>query len=154
MDAYCSYCNVKFEIDTYSFLVLFKTQRKVYCVHCRNKRTMGCYQCKDFTRFYDYDYCSAFRSEFHRELPIYCDQYKPKEKQIIYHCNKSWDDDNREECSYITPEGCSYQGECSYKAIQSENKKIRWCSCGDEILIPGDKCEVCKFIEEQKESES
>ena len=23
----------------------------------------------------------------------------------------------------------------------------RWCACGDEILIEGDKCEVCKFME-------
>ena len=26
--------------------------------------------------------------------------------------------------------------------------EIRWCSCGDEILIEGDKCEVCKFMED------
>lgn len=71
MEAYCSYCNQRFEIDDRSFLLLFTTQRKVFCPECANKETMGCYQCKIFTRFYDYDYCSAFKNEF----PIYCDQY-------------------------------------------------------------------------------
>ena len=28
--------------------------------------------------------------------------------------------------------------------------EVRWCSCGDEILIEGDKCEVCKFMKEEE----
>jgi hypothetical protein len=29
-------------------------------------------------------------------------------------------------------------------------ESTRWCACGDEILIEGDKCEVCKFMEEEQ----
>jgi hypothetical protein len=82
MVAFCSYCNQEFEIDDLSFLLLFNTQRKVYCEKCRNKKTMGCYKCSNFTRFYDYDYCSGYRTELTIELPIYCDQYDPKEKEL------------------------------------------------------------------------
>ena len=29
----------------------------------------------------------------------------------------------------------------------------RWCECGDEILIEGDLCETCKFMEEEQDAE-
>ncbi len=28
-----------------------------------------------------------------------------------------------------------------------ERTNNRWCACGDEILIEGDICEVCKFMD-------
>jgi len=35
------------------------------------------------------------------------------------------------------------------KKIGGLESKPRWCACGDEILILGDKCETCKFLEEE-----
>lgn len=35
---------------------------------------------------------------------------------------------------------------------EMKNKEsTKWCACGDEILIEGDKCEVCKFMEEEEQ---
>jgi hypothetical protein len=29
------------------------------------------------------------------------------------------------------------------------SEEIRWCGCGDEIMIEGDICEVCLFMKEE-----
>jgi hypothetical protein len=36
--------------------------------------------------------------------------------------------------------------------VEVYNTKIRWCGCGDEILIKGKICEVCKFMEDEREN--
>ena len=33
--------------------------------------------------------------------------------------------------------------------LECQIPKKRWCGCGDEILIDGDVCEVCKFMEDE-----
>ena len=42
-------------------------------------------------------------------------------------------------------------GVITYTIIKK--RRTKWCGCGDEILIEGDKCETCKFMEEENKSE-
>lgn len=63
-------------------MLLFKTNRRVYCSGCCNKKTIGCYHCNHFLRFYDYDHCSE--GKYKQKTPIYCEAYSytPESKNV------------------------------------------------------------------------